>query len=62
LPGSGGSPDGLDWLGLGDGDQPDVPRLAPGAAGRIRDSVTNTSQVLGNVLIQKEPATFLRIL
>jgi len=62
LPGVGGGPDGLDGMGLGDGDQPDVFRLTPGAPGRVRDSITDARQVCGNVLIQKEPATFLRIL
>ena len=31
-------------IGLGDGDQPDVARLAPGAAGRVRDALANLRQ------------------
>ena len=57
LPGVGGGPDGFDGMGLGDGDQPDVVRLAPGAAGRIRDALANLGQPLWNVLVHEDPGT-----
>ena len=41
LPGVGGGADGVDGMGLGDGDQPDVVGSTPGAAGRVRDALAN---------------------
>ena len=42
-------PDGVDWVGLGDRDQPDVVRLSSGAAGRVRDACADFGQLSGNV-------------
>ena len=50
-PGVGGGADGVDGMGLGDGDQPDVFRRSPGAAGRVRDAFANARQPFGNVFV-----------
>ena len=51
LPGVGGGPDGVDGMGLGDGDQPDVVRRAPGAAGRVRDALANLAPAVRDVFV-----------
>jgi hypothetical protein len=51
LPRVGGGADGVDRVGLGYGDQPDLVRPAPGAAGGVRDPVANLRQPARDVLV-----------